>query len=95
MINFCTPKRLGPKRARLRHILQLGVAQLVYMNVPAHAAVDSSVRLVVQQNHPALNSQKAFVNAVLRRIDREKDDFLDKFSDPFLNLPRWLRDGGW
>ncbi|WP_138381197.1 RsmB/NOP family class I SAM-dependent RNA methyltransferase [Luteithermobacter gelatinilyticus] len=92
MINFCTPKRLGPKQARLRHILQLGVAQLVYMNVPAHAAVDSSVRLVVQQKHPALNSQKAFVNAVLRRIDREKDDFLDKFSDPFLNLPRWLRD---
>ncbi|MFC7048050.1 16S rRNA (cytosine(967)-C(5))-methyltransferase RsmB [Emcibacter nanhaiensis] len=91
MINFCTPRNLTPKQARVRHILQLGLTQLLYMEVPAHAAVDSSVRLADSQKNPGDRQLKGLVNAILRRIDRERDVFDEKFSDLFLNVPKWLR----
>ncbi|WP_321395668.1 16S rRNA (cytosine(967)-C(5))-methyltransferase RsmB [Emcibacter sp.] len=91
IINFCTPRNLTPKQVKVRHILQLGLTQLLYMEVPAHAAVDSSVRLADQQKNQSDRQLKGLVNAVLRRVDRERDVFAEKFADPFLNLPRWLR----
>lgn len=57
---------------RLRLILQLGLYQLRYLDhIPAHAAVDTSVRLA---KAVGLGGFAALVNAVLRRYLRAEQD---------------------
>ncbi len=68
-----------------REVLRLGAAQLVFLNTPPHAAVDTSVRLV-EETLPHL---KGLVNAVLRRISREGGDF-ERGDAAHLNTPQWL-----
>ena len=79
-----------PKKAeRVRTILRAGVAQILFMRVPAHAAVDLSVRLVRDDRATARLS--GLVNAVLRNVLRNATDILAA-QDPFLlNVPQWLR----
>ena len=62
-------------------LLRLGVVQLLYMDsVPAYAAVGETVEAARQQySHGAAS----LVNAVLRRVDRERDALeLPSLSDP-------------
>lgn len=79
-----------PKRAeRVRTVLRAGVAQILFMRVPAHAAVDLSVRLV-REDHP-IARLSGLANAVLRNVLRNARDILAG-QDPFLlNVPEWLR----
>ena len=49
-------------------VLRLGMAQLLFLGTPPHAAVDTSVRLVVDAGLPHL---KGLVTAVLRRLARD------------------------
>ncbi len=79
-----------PKKAeRVRLVLRAGVAQILFMRVPAHAAVDLSVRLVREERATARLS--GLVNAVLRNVLRNAPDILAG-QDPFLlNVPQWLR----
>ncbi len=79
-----------PKKAeRVRTVLRAGVAQILFMRVPAHAAVDLSVRLVREDRATARLS--GLVNAVLRNVLRNAPDILAG-QDPFLlNVPQWLR----
>ncbi len=60
--------RLEPK---VRDILRLGVYQLLFMDrIPARAAVDGSVGLCRELGY---DRAAGLVNAVLRRVDRERD----------------------
>lgn len=70
-----------------RHVLQLGAAQLLFLGTPAHAAVDTSVRLVVDSGRPHL---KGLVNAVLRRVAGEGLALLGDRDPARLNTPQWL-----
>jgi len=71
----------------LEYILRLGVAQLVFMNIPDHAAVNTSVLLAEVEGHVRL---KGFVNAILRRIAAEGSEWVSKQDVPRLNTPEWL-----
>lgn len=71
----------------LENILRLGVAQLVFMNVADHAAVNTSVQLVEAEGHARL---KGFVNAVLRKIAHNWQDWTARQDVPRLNTPDWL-----
>lgn len=71
----------------LEYILRLGVAQLAFMNVPDHAAVNTSVQLVDLEGHGRM---KGFVNAVLRRIANDGKDWVAKQDVARLNTPEWL-----
>jgi len=79
-----------PGRAEwARLVLRAGVAQILFMRVPAHAAVDLSVRLVREMRATARLS--GLVNAVLRNVLRNAEGILRE-QDPFiLNVPEWLR----
>ncbi|MBS0537280.1 MAG: methyltransferase domain-containing protein [Proteobacteria bacterium] len=68
-------------------VLRLGAAQLLFLGTPAHAAVDTSVRLVEQFQ---LGYLKGLVNAVLRRISREGVALLGDRDPARLNTPGWL-----
>ena len=59
---------LKPRLETLRQVLRLGVCQILFLDTPPHAAVDTSVRLA---SHAGFAGHRALVNAVLRRIDRE------------------------
>jgi 16S rRNA (cytosine967-C5)-methyltransferase len=57
------------------------------MDVPDHAAVDTSVTLAGQGG---LERQKGFVNAVLRRMISEGREWLKKQDEVALNFPDWI-----
>ena len=70
-----------------RQVLRLGAAQLLFLGTPPHAAVDTSVRLVVDAGLPHL---KGLANAVLRRVAREGIALLGDRDPARLNTPQWL-----
>ncbi len=71
----------------IQDILRLGVTQICFMDVPDHAAVDTSVRLA---DAAELDKQKGFVNGVLRTVTRKSNEWLDKQDGTRLNTPDWL-----
>ena len=71
--------------AAARNALRLGVCQLLFLDTPAHAAVDTSVALAARRGRFA-----GLVNAVLRRVAREAQDLPARYP-PELNVPDWLR----
>ncbi|MEK0430419.1 MAG: hypothetical protein RL139_223 [Gemmatimonadota bacterium] len=81
--------------ADLADLLRLGAYQLLYMgSVPAYAAIGQTVELAKQRD--GIGASK-LVNAVLRRLDRERDaDAPPLPADPVEALavthshPRWL-----
>ncbi|WP_262298797.1 RsmB/NOP family class I SAM-dependent RNA methyltransferase [Microvirga sesbaniae] len=78
-----------PKDERLMHLLAVGAAQILFLDVPDHAAVDSAV--TIAQGDPKLHHAGGFINAVLRRVARERDQILGQ-DDPWLDTPTWLEE---
>lgn len=78
---------LPAKLWQVHHVLRLGVAQLLWLDVPDHAAVHASVELVA---HIGFHSHKGFVNAILQRTVREGQQAAAAQSASKLNTPSWL-----
>jgi 16S rRNA (cytosine967-C5)-methyltransferase len=87
LIARCLNMPLAPRAAVVHDILRLGVAQLLFLRTPAHAAVATSVDLA--QNRGFL-SHKGLVNAVLRRLSVEGEKLAQLQDAPRLNTPDWL-----
>ena len=81
---------LPARRGAVRDLLRLGVAQLAFLETPAHAAVASTVALA---QGPRLTPYRGLVNAVLRRASRELGAVAG-LDAPRLNTPDWLW-GSW
>ncbi|QFU17996.1 methyltransferase domain-containing protein [Microvirga thermotolerans] len=77
----------GSRDERLLNLLAVGAAQILFLDVPDHAAVDTAVRLA--QEDGRLRHAGGLVNAVLRRVARERDAVLSA-RDPWLDTPGWL-----
>jgi 16S rRNA (cytosine967-C5)-methyltransferase len=73
--------------AEVRDLLRLGVAQLVFLGTPAHAAVSTTLLLA---RGPRLAGFKGLLNAVLRRLARDGADLAAAQDAPRLNTPDWL-----
>ncbi|ALK11078.1 RsmB/NOP family class I SAM-dependent RNA methyltransferase [Blastochloris viridis] len=73
---------------RLDAALLLGAAQILFLDVPDHAAVDLSVRLA-QADHAARH-YAGLANAVLRKVAGEGRAALAELTDPGLDTPDWL-----
>jgi 16S rRNA (cytosine967-C5)-methyltransferase len=89
IIDQCLTKNLPPKAKFAKTILRIGICQLLFLNTPAHAAVDTSVRLASQQRQ---GMYKKLINAILRRVDRERTKLLGSQDAERLNTPDWLWD---
>ena len=87
LIETCVTKPLGAKSALASHALRLGIAQLLFLDVAAHAAISTSVDLV--KKTPLAGFAK-LVNAVLRRLDRDSAAMVAAQDAPLLNTPDWL-----
>ena len=96
MLAMTLLRRLGPidraLEARLQkppppavmQLLRLGVAQLLYMDVPAFAAINTTVQLTAQGK--STRNFKNLVNAVLRALTRDPPVALE----PEASVPGWL-----
>jgi 16S rRNA (cytosine967-C5)-methyltransferase len=73
---------------RAQSALLIGAAQILWMDVPDHAAVDLSVRLVQSDRRAARYA--GLVNAVLRRCAREGNALVDDVRSQTLDVPPWL-----
>ncbi len=77
-----------PDGARaLHHVLAVGAAQILYLDVPDHSAVDIAVE---QANQDPRNRRFAkLINAILRRVGREKERILADVAD-IPPMPAWF-----
>jgi 16S rRNA (cytosine967-C5)-methyltransferase len=73
---------------RAQSALLIGAAQILWMDVPDHAAVDLSVRLVQSDRRAA--KYAGLVNAVLRRCAREGQPLIDEVKSRNLDVAPWL-----
>ena len=73
---------------RVETALLLGSAQILWLDVPDHAAVDLAVRLVRADRRAA--RYPGLVNAVLRRVAREGKHDLPAIEETPLDTPQWL-----
>jgi 16S rRNA (cytosine967-C5)-methyltransferase len=80
---------LPPRAHKVQDVLRLGVAQLLFLDTPPHAAVDTAVELA---RSLGLHAHVKLVNAVLRRLAREGRDQLAAQDAARLNTPDWLWD---
>jgi 16S rRNA (cytosine967-C5)-methyltransferase len=79
---------LPAQAPRLETVLLIGAAQILFLDVPNHAAVDLAVRLA-REDRNALHFA-GLVNAVLRRVAREGAERLATLDVPLLDTPPWL-----
>lgn len=79
-----------PEGARaLHHVLMIAAAQILHLDVPSHSAVDLAVE---QANRDPRNRRFAkLVNAVLRRLVREKDEIIAATAS-VSPVPKWYRE---
>jgi 16S rRNA (cytosine967-C5)-methyltransferase len=87
VIARCMEKPLPAKAHIAQDVLRLGVAQLLFMEIPDHAAVDTSVRLFQARGE---GGYAKLINAVLRRLTREAKTWLAAQDAARLNTPDWL-----
>ncbi len=73
---------------RVETILAIGAAQILWLDVPDHAAVDLAVRLTQADRRAA--RYVGLVNAVLRRVTREGTQKLTELDPVKLDTPAWL-----
>ncbi len=90
---------LAKLEAKVRAVLRLGLYQVLYLDMPDHAAVSESVNLARAVSH---RGSVGLVNAVLRRAARERDqlpwpqtgdaahDLSIRYSFPQWMVHRWL-----
>ena len=79
-----------PEGARnLRHILSVAAAQILFLDVPDHSAVDIAVEQARLDPRSARFAN--LVNALLRRLGREKDEVLAQVSAGVPVFPAWFQ----
>ena len=72
----------------LRAILHVAGAQILLLDIPAHSAVDLAVECA--NRDPRNRKFAALVNAVTRRMVKEKDNLLSAIESQPNNAPDWF-----
>lgn len=78
---------LSSGASRIMHTLRLGVAQLIWLETPPHAAVHSAVEMTKQLK---MEKYSGLVNAVLKKVSMQGKAIADKQDAAKLNTPEWL-----
>jgi len=86
IINALAERGLPKDAPLLEPALLLGAAQILFLDVPDHAAVDLSVRLASLERG---GRYKNMTNAILRRIARDRDSLLQQYEGE-ADTPPWM-----
>jgi 16S rRNA (cytosine967-C5)-methyltransferase len=87
LIAHCLAHPLPAKAVIAQDILRIGVAQLLFLDVAAHAAVDTAVEMT---KTAGLSAHVKLVNALLRRLSRDGRSLIEAQDAAKLNTPAWL-----
>ena len=90
VLNTFLERGMPAKSGALYPILLSGAAQLLFMSVPPHAAIDLAVRLA--QWDPRARRFDKLVNAVLRRVADKGAAIAAEQNAARINTPDWLWD---
>jgi 16S rRNA (cytosine967-C5)-methyltransferase len=82
------PRGIPPKSGRLEAYLIASCAQIIALETPAHAAVDTCVTLVREDKHAKHFADLA--NAVMRRISAERSEIVAASNMLRDDTPEWL-----
>jgi 16S rRNA (cytosine967-C5)-methyltransferase len=88
LLGLFLDRGLPAQAPQVETALLIGAAQIFFLNVPDHAAVDLSVRLAQDDRRAA--GFAGLVNAVLRRVAREGAARLAALDTSTLDTPDWL-----
>ena len=81
-------KPLPDRAGSLDAILHVGAAQILFLDVPDHAAVSLAVTHAAEDR--TTRNARGLVNSVLRRIARERSEILARPDAIRLDAPEWL-----
>lgn len=73
-----------------RATLQTAVAQMLFLDTPAHAVIDTAVRVI--KGHRKSQHFSGLTNAVLRRVAEGGDAIVREQNSAQLNTPKWMLD---
>jgi 16S rRNA (cytosine967-C5)-methyltransferase len=79
-------KPLPAKAADAQDLLRIGIAQLLFLETPPHAAVSETVALVTGASEP----WRSLLNAVLRKIADDSAELRKALPAVPTNTPNWL-----
>lgn len=88
-IEQLTAKAITGKRRTLHYLLVVGLYQLIYTRIPAHAAVTETVNATITLKYPQF---KGLINGVLRQFQRQAQQLIARSETDdcrFLH-PKWL-----
>jgi 16S rRNA (cytosine967-C5)-methyltransferase len=88
LLGLLLERGLPADAPRVETALLIGAAQILWLEVPDHAAVDLAVRLAQSDRRAA--HYAGLVNAVLRRVAREGAERLAGLDTIALDTPDWL-----
>jgi len=80
-------RALPSNSSRIMHTLRLGVAQLIWLETPPHAAVHCAVEMTKQLK---MEKFSGLVNAVLKKVSLEGRAIADSQDAARINTPDWL-----
>lgn len=82
---------LPAKAAWVKTWLRLGAAQILFLDVPDHAAVSETVEGIARAKRPGAAQFKGLANAILRALAKNRERQLAGIeAAPEVNLPSWL-----
>ena len=81
-------KKLPPRAGLTQTILRAAIAEILFLNVKPHAAVDLAVEAASRDNDA--QHFKSLVNALLRRLLREGEALREGIDGERAALPAWL-----
>ena len=87
LIDRCVTRPLPRKAQAVRDVLRIGIAQLLFIGTPPHAAVDTAVELTDEIGYSGF---KGLVNAVLRRLSSDGASIVEEQDEVRLAAPTWL-----
>ncbi|MHC5655607.1 RsmB/NOP family class I SAM-dependent RNA methyltransferase [Stappia sp. ICDLI1TA098] len=88
MLTRLVAKPVPEKSGIVHDILHVAAAQILFLDVADRAAVDLAVRAAERDERA--RPYKGLVNAVLRRLSREREALLEATSEPWRTAPVWL-----
>ena len=90
MLHRLMERGVPPRSGRLQSILEIAAAQILFLDVPAYAAVSTAMADAEGDRHA--RHFKPLINGVLRRLAREREDFPSAADTSLVNTPEWLRE---
>ncbi len=81
-------KPLPDNAKSLTHLLHVAATQILFLDIPDHSAVDLAVEAA--RADPRNGRFASLVNALLRRMAREKDTLLPRLMETSRDVPDWF-----